>query len=177
MSRIGNKAVQIPAGVTLQREGDVLKAKGKLGELSMPLSARVAVAINDNAIVVTPVDDSKDARMMWGTTRKLISNLVEGVEKGFAVELDIHGVGYRANLQGSTLVLALGFSHDINFPIPEGITIKCPKPTELVIHGADRQIVGQVAAKIRSYRPPEPYKGKGVKYKGELILRKEGKKK
>lgn len=177
MSRIGNKPVKIPAGVTLQRDGKVLKAKGKLGELSMPVSAHVTVAINDNEITVTPVDESKNARMMWGTTRNLVSNLVEGVDKGFTVELDIHGVGYRANAQGDTLVLALGFSHDVNFLIPDGVTIQCPKPTELIIHGADRQKVGQVAAKIRSYRPPEPYKGKGVKYKGEVILRKEGKKK
>ncbi len=177
MSRVGRKPIQIPAGVTLEYSGNILKAMGRLGELTVPVSSYVTVSINATTVSVTPINDSKESRMMWGTARNLIANLVNGADTGFTVELEIHGVGYRANVQDNTLVLALGFSHDVHFPIPCSITIKCPKPTEIVIHGADRQLVGQVAAKIRSYRPPEPYKGKGVQYKGSVILRKEGKKK
>ncbi len=177
MSRIGNKPVIVPDGVTVELANQVLKAKGKLGELSMELVEHVEMSHADNQIVVTPKDQGKVARSMWGMQRSLAQNLVTGVSEGFSKELEIQGVGYRANLQGKTLKLQLGHSHDIDFPIPDGIEIECERPTSVKVKGIDKQQVGQVAAKIRSFRPPEPYKGKGVRYVGEYIFRKEGKKK
>ncbi len=177
MSRIGNKPVSVPEGVTVELANSILKAKGKLGELSMTVVEQVEMSHADNQIVVTPKDQSKIARSMWGMQRSLAQNLVTGVSEGFSKELEIQGVGYRANLQGKTLKLQLGHSHDIDFPIPDGIQIECERPTAVKISGIDKQQVGQVAAKIRSFRPPEPYKGKGVRYVGEYIFRKEGKKK
>jgi large subunit ribosomal protein L6 len=177
MSRVGKNPVDIPSGVELAISGRVVTAKGKLGEMSYEMTDGVSATLDDNRVVVQPVDDSKAARAMWGTTRARLQNMVTGVSEGFSKELEIAGVGYRAAVQGQTLNLQLGFSHDINFPIPEGISIKCEKPTSITISGADKQRVGQVAAEIRSYRKPEPYKGKGIKYVGEVILRKEGKKK
>ncbi len=177
MSRVGNNPVEIPSGVELAISGRMVTAKGKLGQMSYELTDVVSATLADNRVVVQPVDDSKSARAMWGTTRARIQNMVPGVSEGFTKELEIEGVGYRAAVQGQTLNLQLGFSHDINFPIPEGISIKCEKPTSIAVSGADKQRVGQVAAEIRAYRKPEPYKGKGIKYVGEVILRKEGKKK
>ena len=177
MSRIGNKPVKVPDGVTIELTNSVLKAKGKLGELSMTVVELVDMSHADNQIVVTPKEQTKIARSMWGMQRSLAQNLVTGVSEGFSKELEIQGVGYRANLQGKMLKLQLGYSHDIDFPIPDGIQIECERPTAVKISGIDKQQVGQVAAKIRSFRPPEPYKGKGVRYVGEYIFRKEGKKK
>jgi len=177
MSRIGKNPVAVPDGVTLEIAGVVVTAKGKLGELSATLTDNVEVTQEDNQIWVKPRDDSRDARKMWGTARSVISNLVEGVADGFVKRLEINGVGYRAQVQGKSLNLQLGFSHDVNLPIPEGIDIKCADQTHIEISGANKQKVGQIAAEIRAYRPPEPYKGKGIKYEGEYILRKEGKKK
>ncbi len=177
MSRIGNKPVTVPDGVTIELANSVLKAKGKLGELSMMVVELVDMSHADNQIVVTPKEQTKIARSMWGMQRSLAQNLVTGVSEGFSKELEIQGVGYRANLQGKMLKLQLGYSHDIDFPIPDGIQIECERPTAVKISGIDKQQVGQVAAKIRSFRPPEPYKGKGVRYVGEYIFRKEGKKK
>lgn len=177
MSRIGNKPVEVPDGVSVNIAGQLITAKGKLGELSAKLVDEVAVTQEGNTITVTPVGDSMTARKMWGTTRTVISNLVVGVSDGFEKKLEINGVGYRAQVQGKELVLQLGFSHDVNYPIPDDIQIKCADQTHVSIAGANKQKVGQIAAEIRSYRPPEPYKGKGIKYEGEYILRKEGKKK
>lgn len=177
MSRVGQTPIQIPEGVSVDIAGIVVSAKGKLGELSIQLTNDVTIEQGDNQIIVNPVDDSQRARQMWGTARAVIDNMVVGVSEGFSKQLEVNGTGYRAQVQGQTLVLQLGFSHDVNFPIPEGITIKCPDQTHIDISGADKQKVGQVAAVIRGYRPPEPYKGKGVKYVDEYILRKEGKKK
>jgi len=177
MSRIGKHPVQVPQGVTCQLEEQEIKIKGKNGELSALLSKEVQVTYENNAILVRPRDDSKQARMLWGTWKNRIKNMVQGVNEGFTVRLEINGVGYRAAVEGSTLKLQLGFSHDVLYPIPQGIQIKCEKPTAIAISGADRQRVGQVAAEIRAYRKPEPYKGKGVKYENEHIVRKEGKKK
>ena len=177
MSRIGKKPVAVPGNVTANIDGQSISVKGPKGELSVDLVDEVIAKLEEEGIVVSPRDESKRARAMWGMQRTLVSNLVEGVSEGFQRELEINGVGYRAQVQGKNLQLQLGFSHDVEFPIPEGIEIKTPKPTEIVITGIDKQKVGQVAAKIRSYRPPEPYKGKGVKYKDEYIFRKEGKKK
>ena len=177
MSRVGQNPVQVPDGVNVEIAGIVVSAKGKLGELSVELTDDVTIEQADNQITVRPVDDSVAARQMWGTARAVINNLVIGVSEGFEKTLEVNGTGYRAQVQGQTLVLQLGFSHDVNFPVPDGITIKCPDQTHIEISGADKQKVGQVAAEIRSYRPPEPYKGKGVKYADEYILRKEGKKK
>ena len=177
MSRIGKNPVQVPQGVTCQIEGTEIKVKGKNGELSALLSKEVQVTFEDNAILVRPRDDSKQARMLWGTWKNRIKNMVEGVNEGFTVHLEINGVGYRAAVEGNALKLQLGYSHDVLYPIPQGIQIKCEKPTAIAIFGADRQRVGQVAAEIRAYRKPEPYKGKGVKYTDEHIVRKEGKKK
>lgn len=177
MSRIGNNPVQVPDGVTVEINGLTVKAKGKLGELSETLVKEVAVTQEDNLIYFKPTNDTKRARQMWGMSRTKVMNLVEGVSEGFKKELEISGVGYRASMQGTKLVLQLGFSHDVEYPAPDGIKISCPEQTQVVIEGIDKQLVGQVAAEIRSYRPPEPYKGKGVKYAGEYILRKEGKKK
>ncbi len=177
MSRIGSKPVTVPDGVTVEVANRALTVKGKLGELSMHLVDQVDVSHADNQIVVTPKDQSKVARSMWGLQRSLAQNLVTGVSEGFVKELEIQGVGYRAALQGNNLRLQLGYSHDIDFPIPEGIAIECQRPTAIKITGIDKQKVGQVAAEIRAFRPPEPYKGKGVRYVDEYIFRKEGKKK
>ncbi len=177
MSRVGKNPVAIPDGVTLSQDGNRLTVKGKRGELSHLMSREVETIIADNELTVKPRNDTTRARSMWGTTRSLIENMVIGVSEGFTKSLEIQGVGYKAQAQGKTLVLSLGFSHDVNYPIPEGIEIKTPQPTQIEISGSDKQKVGQVASEIRSYRPPEPYKGKGVRYAGEYILRKEGKKK
>jgi large subunit ribosomal protein L6 len=177
MSRVGKNPVAVPSGVTVAVDGRLVTAKGKLGELKLNLGDQVTAKLQDGKLVCAPVNDSKKARMQWGTTRNLVRNMVQGVSQGFKRNLEINGVGYRAAVQGKTLQLQLGYSHDINYPIPEGIQIKCEKPTAISITGFDKQKVGQVAAEIRSYRGPEPYKGKGIKYEGETILRKEGKKK
>ena len=177
MSRIGKKAVPVPSGVTANVEGQTVKMKGPKGNLQLVLAEEVAVKMEDGAVKVDPRNETKRARAMWGTSRTLVANLVTGVTKGFERKLEITGVGYRAAVQGKNLQLALGYSHDVVFPIPEGITVVTPKPTEIVITGIDKQKVGQVASDIRDFRPPEPYKGKGVKYAGEYIFRKEGKKK
>jgi len=177
MSRVGKYPVVVPAGVTVSLDEGQVSVKGKLGTLAIPVRDDVAVSIEDNKVWVKPLSDDKRARMMWGTTRALINNLVKGVSTGFTVNLDINGVGYRAAVNGKVLNLQLGYSHDINYPIPEGITIKCEKPTSISVSGSNRQQVGQIASEIRAFRGPEPYKGKGVKYAHETILRKEGKKK
>ncbi len=177
MSRVGKNPVDVPAGVEVAISGGLVSAKGKLGALEFQATGDVAITQEEGKIWVKPVNESKKARSMWGTARSRIQNMVTGVSEGFTKNLEINGVGYRAAVQGQALNLQLGFSHDVAYPIPEGITIKCEKPTAISISGADKQKVGQVAAEIRSYRPPEPYKGKGVKYADEVILRKEGKKK
>jgi large subunit ribosomal protein L6 len=177
MSRIGKNPVPIPEGVTVSVSGQEVSAKGKLGELSVVLSGDVEVAVADNEVKVAPRGDSKRARTMWGMSRTLVSNIVTGVGEGFTKALEIQGVGYRAQVEGRNLLLQLGFSHPIAYPIPEGITITCERPTAIKVTGADCQRVGQVAAEIRAFRPPEPFKGKGVRYEGEYVLRKEGKKK
>jgi len=177
MSRIGKKPVPIPSGVTANVEGQTVKMKGPKGALALVLPDDIAVTIDKGSIKVDPRAETKRALSMWGTSRTLVANLVAGVTKGFEDKLDITGVGYRASVQGKNLQIALGYSHDVIYPIPEGIAIVTPKPTEIVITGIDKQKVGQVAAEIRGFRPPEPYKGKGVRYSGEYIFRKEGKKK
>jgi large subunit ribosomal protein L6 len=177
MSRIGNKAVAVPSGITANVEGQTVKVKGPKGALSVVLPDEVSVKLDQGQIKVDPRSETKRARSQWGTSRTLVANLIAGVTKGFEQRLEINGVGYRASVQGKNLQLALGYSHDVVYPIPEGITIATPKPVEIVITGIDRQKVGQVAAEIREFRPPEPYKGKGVKYATERIFRKEGKKK
>jgi large subunit ribosomal protein L6 len=177
MSRIGKKAVPIPSGVTANVEGQTVKVKGPKGQLQVVLPEDVIVKMDQGEVKVDPRNETKRARSMWGTSRTLVNNLVTGVTKGYEKKLEITGVGYRAALQGKNLQLALGYSHDVVYAIPEGITIAVPKPTEITITGTDSQRVGQVAAEIRAYRPPEPYKGKGVKYANEFIFRKEGKKK
>ena len=177
MSRIGKKAVAIPAGVTASVEGQIVKMKGPKGALQFVVPDDIIVKMDKGAIKVDPRSETKRALAMWGTSRALVANLITGVTKGFERKLEITGVGYRAAVQGKTLQIALGYSHDISHPIPDGITIVTPKPTEIVVSGIDKQKVGQVAAVIRDYRPPEPYKGKGIKYAGEFIFRKQGKKK
>jgi large subunit ribosomal protein L6 len=177
MSRIGKKPVPVPSGVTANVEGQTIKMKGPKGALQLVVPDDVTVKMDKGAIKLDPRNETKRARSMWGTSRTLVANLVTGVTKGFERKLEITGVGYRAAVQGKNLQIALGYSHDVVFPIPEGIAIATPKPTEVVITGIDRQKVGQVAAEIREFRKPEPYKGKGVKYAGEYIFRKEGKKK
>ena len=177
MSRVGKKPVAVPSGVTATVDGQLIKVKGSKGELSFVVPENVSVAMEDGAVAVNPRDETKDARAKWGMSRSQVANLVEGVTKGFERKLEINGVGYRAAVQGKNLQLALGYSHDVVYAIPEGIAIVTPKPTEILITGIDRQRVGQVAAEIREFRPPEPYKGKGVRYSGEYIFRKEGKKK
>jgi large subunit ribosomal protein L6 len=177
MSRIGKKPVQVPAGVTATVDGQTVTAKGPKGELFFVANDDVLVKLENNAVVVTPASQSKDARSKWGMSRTMIENIFKGVKDGFVRKLEINGVGYRAALQGKNLQLALGYSHDVVYQTPEGITIVCPKPTEILISGINKQQVGQVAAEIREYRGPEPYKGKGVKYAEERIVRKEGKKK
>ena len=177
MSRIGKKAIAVPSGITANVEGQTVKVKGPKGALSVAVHDDVAVKLEGGRIKVDPRAETKRARAQWGTSRTLIANLISGVTKGFEQRLEINGVGYRAAVQGKNLQIALGYSHDIVYPIPEGITIATPRPVEIVITGSDRQKVGQVAAEIREYRPPEPYKGKGIKYADEHIFRKEGKKK
>jgi large subunit ribosomal protein L6 len=177
MSRIGKRPVTVPSGVTATVDGQTVKMKGPKGQLQFVVHNDVEVKFEKGAITVAPRVKTNRAQAMFGTARAQVANLVEGVTKGFEKKLEITGVGYRAALQGKNLQLALGYSHDVIFPIPEGIAITVPKPTEIVIVGNDSQRVGQVAAEIRSYRPPEPYKGKGVKYANEFIFRKEGKKK
>ncbi|CAK0750786.1 50S ribosomal subunit protein L6 [Azospirillaceae bacterium] len=177
MSRIGKHAVPVPAGVEVAVSGQTITAKGKLGQLSMVVVDDILAKLDDGKLVVAKRSDNRRAKMMWGTTRTLVSNLVTGVSKGFTVNLEINGVGYRAAVQGKDLVLQLGYSHEVKYPIPEGITIKTEKPTAISISGCDRQQIGQIAAEIRGFRKPEPYKGKGIKYDTETLLRKEGKKK
>ena len=177
MSRVGKNPVSVPSGVTVSLAAGQIKAKGKLGELAMRISGDVEVKLEDNKVWVKPLRETKQARMMWGTTRNLVRSMLTGVSQGYSKSLEISGVGYRAAVQGKTLQLQLGYSHDINFPIPSDIQIKCEKPTSIQVTGADKQRVGQVAAEIRAFRKPEPYKGKGIMYLGEKIVRKEGKKK
>ncbi|HZT25363.1 MAG TPA: 50S ribosomal protein L6 [Pseudolabrys sp.] len=177
MSRIGKKAVVVPTGVTANVEGQTVKMKGPKGALQVVLHDDVTATMDKGGIKIEPRFETKRARSQWGTSRTLVANLVAGVTKGFEERLEINGVGFRAAVQGKQLNLQLGFSHDVNYPIPQGITIATPKPTEIVVTGIDKQQVGQVAAELRGFRPPEPYKGKGVKYVDEYIFRKEGKKK
>jgi large subunit ribosomal protein L6 len=177
MSRIGKKPIAVPSGVTANIEGQTVKVKGPKGAMQVALHGDVTVKLDGGQIKVDPRFETKRARSQWGTSRTLVANLIAGVTKGFEQRLEINGVGYRASVQGKNLQIALGYSHDILYPIPDGITIATPRPIEIVISGSDRQKVGQVAAEIRDYRPPEPYKGKGIKYAGERIFRKEGKKK
>lgn len=177
MSRIGKKPVAIPQGVEVTLSGQNFAAKGPKGELAVILSDNVTVAQGDDGVTVAPADKSQTARSFWGLSRSLVENIVVGVSEGFSRKLELLGVGYRAQMQGSTLKLSLGFSHDIDYSVPEGIKIECPSQTEIIVSGIDKQKVGQVAAEIRSYRSPEPYKGKGVRYEGEYVFRKEGKKK
>ncbi len=177
MSRIGKNPVTVPAGVEVRLADNTFSAKGKLGELALAISDQVETKIEDGKVWVTPANDSKQARMMWGTTRNLLQNLVTGVSQGYSRSLEISGVGFRAAVQGKALQLQLGFSHDVIYPIPADVQIKCEKPTSITVSGADKQRVGQIAAEIRGFRKPEPYKGKGIKYADETILRKEGKKK
>ncbi len=177
MSRIGKKPVAVPSGVTATVDGQLVKVKGAKGELSFVVPENVSVSHADGAISVMPRDETKRARAMWGMSRSQVANLVQGVTAGYEKKLEINGVGYKAAIAGPVLKLSLGFSHDVDYPIPQGIQITTPKPTEIVVTGIDKQKVGQIAAEIREFRGPEPYKGKGVKYVGEFIFRKEGKKK
>jgi large subunit ribosomal protein L6 len=177
MSRIGKQPVALPSGVTATTEGQVLSVKGPKGTLTMPKMDDISYGIEDGRIVVQPANETKRARSFWGMHRTLVQNLVTGVTEGFSKTLEITGVGYRAAAQGKNLRLQLGYSHDVNIAVPEGLTVATPDPTTVVISGSDRQRVGQLAAEIRRWRKPEPYKGKGIKYRGEYIFRKEGKKK
>jgi len=177
MSRIGKKPVPVPQGVTVNIDGQTVSVKGPKGELQSSLVPIVSVALKDDAIVIGPRSKSKASRSAWGMSRTLVANLITGVTDGFSKTLEINGVGYRAAVQGKGLKLNLGYSHDVVYDIPDGISIVTPKPTEIVVSGIDKQQVGQVAAEIREWRKPEPYKGKGIKYAGEYIFRKEGKKK
>lgn len=177
MSRIGKKPVALPKGVTASIEGQTVKVKGPKGELNVTLANDVQASVGADGVSVAVREGAERGRQMWGLSRTLVNNLVTGVTQGFSQKLEINGVGYRAAVQGKNLQLQLGFSHDVAYPIPQGISIVCEKPTSITVSGIDKQLVGQVAAEIRNYRPPEPYKGKGVKYAGEYILRKEGKKK
>ena len=177
MSRIGKKPVSIPSGVTVDLEGRDLKIKGPKGEMEMVLVDEVLAELENDEITVSPRDKSKRARSMWGMQRTMIENLINGVTDGFTVALEIQGVGYRAAVQGKTLTMQLGFSHEVKMDIPEGLEVKCPSQTEIEVSGNDKQQVGQFAAEIRQWRKPEPFKGKGIRYKGEYVFRKEGKKK
>jgi large subunit ribosomal protein L6 len=177
MSRIGKKPVPVPKGVSVSVNGQTVKAKGPKGELQFIVNDLCRVALDNDAVAVTPVDKSKNARAQWGMSRSMIANMMSGVTSAFSRKLELVGVGYRAAMKGSTLSLQLGYSHDVDFAVPQGIKIETPKPTEILVSGIDKQLVGETAAKIRSWRPPEPYQGKGVKYEGEYIPRKEGKKK
>ena|SRR5215469_2163448 len=177
MSRIGKRPVALPKGVTAAVDGQTVKVKGPKGELKVVLVNEVEASVGEHGVTVAVREGAENGRVMWGLSRTLVNNLVTGVTQGFSQKLDINGVGYRAAVQGKNLQLQLGFSHDVSYPIPQGISIVCEKPTSITVSGIDKQQVGQVAAEIRGYRPPEPYKGKGVKYAEEYILRKEGKKK
>ena len=177
MSRIGKNPVVVPQGVEVKLAGQTISAKGKLGQASLTLVDDIVVEFTDGRITVMPRNESRRARNMWGTSRSLVNNLVKGLSEGFTENLEINGVGYRAAVQGKDLVLQLGYTHEIKYPIPPGVTMKTEKPTSIAITGPDKQQVGQIAAEIRGFRPPEPYKGKGVKYESETIIRKEGKKK
>ena len=177
MSRVGKYPVPVPSGVTVEIINGILSTKGKLGTLTLPLSDNVETKFEDNHVSVAPRRNDAPSRMMWGTTRALVASMVKGVSEGFNKTLEIQGTGFRASVQGKNLVINLGFSHDVVYPVPEGITITTPRPTAIAITGVDKRQVGQVAAEIRAFRPPEPYKGKGVRYDNEQIRRKEGKKK
>ncbi|KAB2886347.1 MAG: 50S ribosomal protein L6 [Albidovulum sp.] len=177
MSRIGKKPVPVPAGVTANVSGQTVEVKGPKGTLVFTATDDVTITLADGSVSVAPRGTSKRARQQWGMSRSMIENLVTGVTKGFKKELEIQGVGYRAAIQGNVLKLSLGYSHEVNFDVPKGVTVTTPKQTEIVVEGIDPQLVGQVAANIREWRGPEPYKGKGIRYKGEFIFRKEGKKK
>ncbi|TDK48927.1 50S ribosomal protein L6 [Antarcticimicrobium luteum] len=177
MSRIGKRPVELPSGVTASVSGQTVEVKGPKGTRSFNATDDVTITVEDNLVKIEPRGKSKRARQQWGMSRTQIANLVTGVTDGFKKELEIQGVGYRAQMQGNTLKLNLGLSHDVDFVAPEGVTITAPKQTEITVEGIDQQLVGQVAANIREWRRPEPYKGKGIRYKGEYIFRKEGKKK
>jgi large subunit ribosomal protein L6 len=177
MSRIGKKPVALPSGVSAAMSGQTIEVKGPKGSRSFTASDDVTMTIDESSVSVTPRGNSKRARQQWGMSRTMVANLVTGVTSGFKKELEIKGVGYRAQLQGKVLKLNLGLSHDVDFQVPDGVTVTVPKQTEIIVEGGDQQLVGQVAANIREWRRPEPYKGKGIMYKGEYIFRKEGKKK
>ena len=177
MSRVGKIPVQLPSGTEFKINGRNITIKGSKGELNFVAPANVTVKQEDNQIVVSPNDDSKQAKSEWGTARSIIDNMVKGVAEGYTLKLELIGVGYRASVQGQMLSLSLGFSHDIKYALPASITARCPKQTEIELSGADKQLIGQIASEIRSIRPPEPYKGKGVRREGEYVRRKEGKKK
>jgi large subunit ribosomal protein L6 len=177
MSRIGKKPVELPKGVSASLSGQTVEVKGPKGTRSFTAGDDVTITIGGEAITVTPRGTSKRARQQWGMVRSMVANLVQGVTTGFKKELDIQGVGYRAAVAGNVLKLSLGYSHEVNFEVPAGVTVTSPKQTEIVVEGIDQQLVGQVAANIREWRRPEPYKGKGIRYRGEFVFRKEGKKK
>ena len=177
MSRIGKKPIPVPGGVTATVSGQTVSVKGPKGTREFTATDDVTITVEDGAVSVKPRGLSKRARQQWGMSRTQVENLVTGVTTGFRKEMDINGVGYRAAVQGKVLKLSLGYSHDVDFAIPEGVTVTTPKPTEIIVEGIDQQVVGQVAANIREWRKPEPYKGKGIKYRNEFIFRKEGKKK
>ena len=177
MSRIGKRPVPLPSGVTAAKEGEILSVKGPKGQLTLQMRDEIAYEIGDDGILVKPANETKQARAFWGMQRTLVDNLVVGVSEGFTKVLEINGVGYRAQAQGRNLRLQLGYSHDVNYKLPEGVDVKTPDQNTVEISGIDKQKVGQVAAEIRRWRKPEPYKGKGIKYRGEFIFRKEGKKK
>ena len=177
MSRVGQNPVAVPSGTEVRIDGQTVTAKGKLGQLTVTVASEIEVSQADNQIWVKPRQDTERARTMWGTSRAIVNNLVHGVTQGYSKTLLITGVGYRAAVQGRTLNLQLGYSHHINHAIPDGIDVKCDSATTIVVSGTDKQLVGQVAANVRAYRPPEPYKGKGIRYDGEIVMRKEGKKK
>lgn len=177
MSRIGKKPVDLPSGVSASVSGQTIEVKGPKGTQSFTATDDVTIVVDGEAVSVTPRGKSKRARQQWGMSRTIVANLVHGVTDTFRKELEIQGVGYRAQVQGNVLKLNLGYSHDVDFAIPQGVTITCPRPTEIVIEGHDKQVVGEIAANIRDWRRPEPYKGKGIRYKGEYIFQKEGKKK
>ena len=177
MSRVGGSPVRVPSGVTVEILNQVITTKGKLGEMAYEFSDDVDVTFANDQVSVTPKSKSKRGRSMWGTTRARINNIVQGVHAGFTVDMEINGVGYRAAVEDKELVLALGVSHPVRYPIPDGVTMKCERPTAISIHGMDKQQVGQLAAEIRGFRPPEPFKGKGIRYVNEYVRRKEGKKK
>jgi large subunit ribosomal protein L6 len=177
MSRIGKRPVELPSGVSASVSGQTIEVKGPKGARTFTATDDVSLTVADNSVSVEPRGKSKRSRQQWGMSRTMVQNLVTGVTDGFKKELEIQGVGYRAQMQGNTLKLSLGYSHDVDFEVPAGVTVTCPKNTEVIVEGSDQQLVGQVAANIREWRAPEPYKGKGIRYKGEYIFRKEGKKK